>query len=134
VRDPLSHFVSGFTEAWVLSYKLQIKHAGKPVAPFTVQSFVQFLEQLVTGHQLANGALKNTGFHMYPMSELAHIQPQVEGPAPQHVARCCFPPLMTCQMLLHFYLHSGRTAGDVTPLVQRPHASRWPCTEGLHWL
>ena len=118
VRDPLSHFVSGFTEAAMRSNQQKMKqlNAGKAVAPFTIQSFVQFLEQLVTGH----GALKNAGFHMHPMSELALIQPQVHLPT-------------TCRVLLHLQLREPY-------MWQRPvtfschHASHGQCADGLDWL
>ena len=107
MRDPLSHFVSGFTEAMLRSNMDQIEqlHAGKPVAPCSIQSFMYFLERLVTGH--VTSLTQNHGFHIYPMSELALFQPQVRLPT-------------TCRVLLH--------------LCARHHASRGQCTEGLDWL
>jgi hypothetical protein len=82
VRDPLSHFVSGFTEAATRRHKREINEmlqGGKPVAPFTIDRFISVLEQLVTGD--FRSFMGQESSHVYPMSEqLALIQPQVRSP------------------------------------------------------
>lgn len=108
MRDPLSHFVSGFTEAMTRSNipKVKALNAGKPVPPYTIQRFMFFLDRLVTGH--VRSVLKSSSFHIYPMSELALIQPKVPLPTIFRVLMNLPPPTRarTC----------GRLACHLRPL------------------
>jgi hypothetical protein len=78
--------------------KIEQLHAGKPVAPCSIQSFMYFLERLVTGH--VTSLTQNHDFHFHPMSELAVIQPQVRRPT-------------TCRVLLHLCSATMHPAGSV---------------------
>jgi len=85
VRNPLSHFVSGFTQSWVRSHPGQVEQLerGEIVAPYTVEDFRHFLGELLTGK--AGALLPGPrplshvvyGAHFMPMTELLAQQPRV---------------------------------------------------------
>jgi len=71
VRDPLSHFVAGYTEA--LS-RGRVNHGNRT---WTVQQVRQFLKALVTGSNNSVHILGSERYHYMPMSRIANFQPLV---------------------------------------------------------
>jgi hypothetical protein len=77
VRDPLSHFVSAYTEASTRMHMKRLRKGAK-FKPCTIKTFMNFLEKLLTGS--IRSILRNEAYHLYPMSELAIDQPRVRLP------------------------------------------------------
>jgi hypothetical protein len=97
VRDPLSHFVAGYTEALVRAGM----HDGQS---WTVQQVRQFLKALVTGSSVKAGVLGSERYHYMPMSRIATFQPLVRALVPSttctrvhpSVQRAFLSPSLVC--------------------------------------
>ena len=90
VRDPLSHFVAGYTEAMVRARVTGRVTPAHTEGPWTGSKVRQLLVALVRGD---TKTLQEWGgreqYHMYPMTRIAQAQPQVRPRpfAPQAEAR-----------------------------------------------
>ena len=101
MRDPLSHFVAGYTEA--LS-RGRVNHGNRT---WTVQQVRQFLKALVTGSNNSVHILGSERYHYMPMSRIANFQPLVcthTSVYPLPVPSCSLPPSLASSVSIQLHL------------------------------